>query len=144
MYFQEKCQKLLQGTVKILLNVQLILIEISFKKFPFIKGIFLIIMVSISSVIATTDIDGIYLQYFCVYCIPLTCMSGRALLALYILQTEKRILNGITIKSEGISGVLYSINCSTVRIALNSRCSLAFVLFLVTIVFLTVLQAAEH
>lgn len=69
-------------------------------------------------------------------------MSGRALLALDILQTEKCILSGITIKSEGIYGGLYSINCS--RIALSKRCSLAFVLFLVTIVFFTVLQAVEH
>lgn len=71
-------------------------------------------------------------------------MFGRPLLALDILHAEQCILKGITIKSEVVYGTLYSMNCSHVRIVLNRRCSLAFVLFLVPVVFFTVLQAVEH
>lgn len=142
MYFQDKYPKLLWVNVKILPSVQPVLLEISLKKIPVIKGIFLLIMISTSSVIVITDIHGIYLQYLYACCIP--HVFGRALLALDILHAEQGILKGMTIKSEGIYGVLFSMNCSYVRIVLNRRCSLAFVLFLVTIVFFTVLQAVEH
>lgn len=101
-------------------------------------------MISISSVIVITDTDGPYLQYLCVYCIPLTDMFGRALLALNIRHAEQCILKEIAIKSEGIYRVLYSMNFSYVRIVLNRRFSLAFVLFLVKSVFFIALQAVEH
>lgn len=67
MYFHNKYQKLLWGNINILLNVQPILLEISFKKFPFIKGIFLLITISKSSVIAIPDIDGNYLHISYLY-----------------------------------------------------------------------------